>query len=63
MGSAELDGVMVFRPGRRAHRPDRPAGTLRQCLLRRGAKRNRLFMAASRSLYAVYVNTQGAHHV
>ena len=26
-----------------------------------GAKRNRLFMAASQSLYAVYVNTVGAH--
>jgi gluconolactonase len=26
-----------------------------------GAKRNRLFMAASQSLYAVYVNTTGAH--
>ena len=26
-----------------------------------GAKRNRLFMAASQSLYAVYVGTQGAH--
>ena len=26
-----------------------------------GAKRNRLFMAASQSLYAVYVETQGAH--
>jgi gluconolactonase len=26
-----------------------------------GPKRNRLFMTASRSLYAVYVNTQGAH--
>ncbi len=25
-----------------------------------GAKRNRLFMAASRSLYALYVGTQGA---
>jgi gluconolactonase len=25
-----------------------------------GAKRNRLFMAASHSLYAVYVNVQGA---
>lgn len=24
-----------------------------------GRKRNRLFMAASKSLYAVYVNTQG----
>ena len=26
-----------------------------------GVKRNRLFMAASQSLYAVYVETQGAH--
>ena len=26
-----------------------------------GPKRNRLFMAASKSLYAVYVNTRGAH--
>jgi gluconolactonase len=25
-----------------------------------GAKRNRLFMVASQSLYALYVNTQGA---
>jgi len=25
-----------------------------------GPKRNRLFMIASRSLYALYVNTQGA---
>jgi len=25
-----------------------------------GLKRNRLFMAASHSLYAVYVNTEGA---
>ena len=26
-----------------------------------GQKHNRLFMAASQSLYAVYVNTHGAH--
>ena len=26
-----------------------------------GEKRNRLFMAASQSIYAVYVETQGAH--
>jgi gluconolactonase len=26
-----------------------------------GEKRNRLFMTASQSLYAVYVETQGAH--
>jgi gluconolactonase len=26
-----------------------------------GSKRNRLFMAASQSIYAVYVETTGAH--
>ena len=26
-----------------------------------GAKRNRLFMTASQSLYALYVETRGAH--
>jgi gluconolactonase len=26
-----------------------------------GAKRNRLFMAASQSLYSLYVGTRGAH--
>jgi gluconolactonase len=26
-----------------------------------GAKRNRLFITASQSLYALYVETQGAH--
>jgi gluconolactonase len=26
-----------------------------------GTKRNRLFMAASQSLYSIYVNTTGAH--
>jgi gluconolactonase len=26
-----------------------------------GVKRNRLFMAASQSLYSVFVETQGAH--
>jgi gluconolactonase len=26
-----------------------------------GARRNRLFMTASQSLYALYVNTTGAH--
>jgi gluconolactonase len=26
-----------------------------------GAKRNRLFMTGSQSVYAVYVETQGAH--
>jgi gluconolactonase len=59
MGSDDLDGVCVFAPD----------GTLigRICLPERcanlcfgGLKRNRLFMAASHSLYALYVNTQGA---
>ena len=45
---------------RRAHRHDPPAGDLRERLLRR-ARRNRLFMTASQSLYAVYVETTGAH--
>jgi gluconolactonase len=54
----ELDGVMVFSPeGKRLGRialPERCAN-----LTFGGALRNRLFMAASHSLYAVYVNTQG----
>jgi gluconolactonase len=58
MGSEELDGVMVFAPDGtpigRIRLPERCANV---CF--GGAKRNRLFMAASQSLYAVYVNTQG----
>ncbi len=58
MGEAELDGVMVFDPGGtpigRIALPERCANV---CF--GGRHRNRLFMAASRSLYAVYVNTQG----
>jgi gluconolactonase len=59
MGSAELDGVMVFAPdgvpiGRIAL-PERCAN-----LCFGGLHRNRLFMASSQSLYALYVNTQGA---
>jgi len=54
------DGVVVFSP------EGEPIG---QILLPEGCanisfggpKRNRLFMAASQSLYAVYVNTRGAH--
>jgi gluconolactonase len=57
--SAELDGVRVFdasgRPIGHIHLPERCAN-----LCFGGRHRNRLFMAASRSLYAVYVNTQGA---
>jgi len=59
MGSAELDGVIVCNPGGkligRIHLPERCAN-----LCFGGSYRNRLFMAASKSLYALYVNTQGA---
>ena len=59
-GSGEgLDGVLVFSPRgeplAHVHLPERCAN-----LCFGGRHRNRLFMAASRSLYAVYVNTQGA---
>lgn len=57
--AAELDGVRVFdrdgAPMGHIHLPERCAN-----LCFGGAKRNRLFMAASHSLYALYVNTQGA---
>ncbi len=62
MGSPELDGVMVFAPdGAPIGRIALPERCANVCF--GGRKRNRLFMAASRSLYALYVNTQGAHHV
>jgi gluconolactonase len=54
-----LDGVRVFAPDAQAighiHLPERCAN-----LCFGGPKRNRLFMAASHSLYALYVNTRGA---
>ncbi len=53
------DGVMVFAPDAtpigRIALPERCAN-----LCFGGRARNRLFMAASQSLYALYVNTQGA---
>ena len=56
--SGELDGVRVFNshgePIGHIALPERCANV---CF--GGAKRNRLFMAAAHSLYAVYVNTQG----
>ena len=59
MGSKELDGVAIFSPDAlligRIRLPERCANV---CF--GGARRNRLFMAASHSLYALYVNTQGA---
>jgi len=57
--TAELDGVRVFtaagEPIGYISLPERCAN-----LCFGGRKRNRLFMAASHSLYALYVNTQGA---
>ena len=54
-----LDGVRVFAPDGSAiahiHLPERCANV---CF--GGRHRNRLFMAASHSVYALYVNTQGA---
>ncbi|MCY4589059.1 MAG: SMP-30/gluconolactonase/LRE family protein [Alphaproteobacteria bacterium] len=58
MGSEELDGVMVFAPdGSRIGHIRLPERCANLCF--GGAKRNRLFMAASQSLYALYVNTRG----
>jgi gluconolactonase len=54
------DGVHVFAPdGQRIGVILLPEICANLCF--GGAKRNRLFMAASQSLYAVYVGTQGAH--
>ncbi|MBV8372891.1 MAG: SMP-30/gluconolactonase/LRE family protein [Candidatus Eremiobacteraeota bacterium] len=59
MGDAELDGVRVFNkagaPIGHIALPERCANV---CF--GGRYRNRLLMAASHSLYALYVNTQGA---
>lgn len=54
------DGVHVFAPdGTRIGLIRLPEICANVCF--GGVKRNRLFMAASQSLYAVYVETQGAH--
>lgn len=54
-----LDGVMVFSPaGKRIGWIRLPERCANLCF--GGLKRNRLFMAASTSVYALYVNTQGA---
>ena len=54
------DGVHVFSPeGKRIGAILLPEICANLCF--GGAKRNRLFMAASQSLYAVYVEAQGAH--
>ena len=58
MGTEALDGVWVFAPdGTHIGRITLPERCANVCF--GGLKRNRLFMAASQSLYALYVNTQG----
>jgi len=58
MGEEGLDGVHVFNPdGRLIGRIDLPERCANVCF--GGAYRNRLFMAATTSLYSLYVNTQG----
>ncbi|HUN49816.1 MAG TPA: SMP-30/gluconolactonase/LRE family protein [Candidatus Sulfotelmatobacter sp.] len=53
-----LDGVMIFSPsGQAIGRIALPERCANLCF--GGVKRNRLFMAASQSLYSLYVNTQG----
>ncbi len=55
-----FDGVHVFAPdGTRIGQILLPEVCSNLCF--GGTKRNRLFMTASRSLYAVYVETRGAH--
>jgi gluconolactonase len=57
--SEDLDGVMVFNPeGKPLAFIKLPERCANLCF--GGLKRNRLFMAASQSIYALYVNTQGA---
>src|SRR5437773_2856169 len=54
------DGVHIFSPeGQRIGMILLPEICANLCF--GGEKRNRLFMAASQSIYAVYVETQGAH--
>lgn len=53
-------GVQVIAPsGERIGMIRMPETCANVCFA--GAKRNRLFMAGSRSLYAMYVETTGAH--
>jgi gluconolactonase len=55
----EMDGVRVFNPaGKPIGHISLPERCANVCF--GGPKRNRLFMTASHSLYALYVNTQGA---
>ncbi len=59
-GGPGYDGVQVFSPaGQRIGIIVLPEICANLCF--GGTKRNRLFMAASQSLYSLYVGTQGAH--
>jgi gluconolactonase len=59
-GGPGYDGVHVFAPnGDRIGQIVLPE--MCSNLVFGGRKRNRLFMTASQSLYALYVETQGAH--
>ena len=59
MGSAELDGVKIFNPqGQPIGFIALPERCANVCF--GGPKGNRLFMAASHSVYSLYVNTLGA---
>lgn len=58
MGEAALDGVHIFNSsGHLIGRIDLPERCANVCF--GGLHRNRLFMAASTSIYSLYVNTQG----
>ncbi|HEY4375198.1 MAG TPA: SMP-30/gluconolactonase/LRE family protein [Burkholderiales bacterium] len=59
MGSDALDGVVIYNPqGKLIGRIRLPERCANLCF--GGRARGRLFMAASQSIYALYVNTQGA---
>ena len=59
MGNAQQDGVKIFDPtGKPIGFIALPERSANVCF--GGVKRNRLFMAASQSLYAVYLAVQGA---
>ena len=58
MGNDDLDGVRIFNAkGKPIGHIDLPERSANVCF--GGRYRNRLFIAASHSLYALYVNTQG----
>jgi gluconolactonase len=59
MGTEALDGVFVFATdGTLIGRIALPERCANVCF--GGLKRDRLFMTAAQSVYALYVNTQGA---